>query len=69
MQYASKRLGVIQYLADKSRDREQRVTKARNDGQLVECECCRNDECLVEEMLSCEGLAHLTNQSYIHAQM
>jgi hypothetical protein len=65
MQYARKRLEVIKYLAEKSREREQRVAKARNDGQLVECECCRNDECLVDEMLGCEGDIYIIKYQFL----
>jgi len=65
MQYARKRLEVLKYLAEKSRDRDLRVAKAKTEGQLVECECCRNEECLVDEMLSCEGQYSILCNIYI----
>ena len=43
------------YKEDLVKKRQEKIDRARTHQQLVECVCCYNDECLVEEMLPCNG--------------
>ena len=38
-----------------SKARELRIEDARIRKELLECVCCYNEECLLEEMLPCNG--------------
>ena len=34
-------------------DRDQRIAEARETGALFSCQCCYDDECLLEEVVMC----------------
>lgn len=54
-QYLSNRDEVQSYVLSKNRDRDNRLEEARTRGLLRVCDCCASDDCLEDEMLSCEG--------------
>ena len=46
-------LNLPDHLDDVKRTREMKLEEARKNGELHECGCCFDDECLFEEMQAC----------------
>ena len=54
-QYSRKEEDVKKFINDQKEEHEKLVAEAKEAGNLMECVCCFNDECLVEDMLPCGG--------------
>ena len=54
-QYSRKEEDVKKFINDQKEEHEKMVAEAKEAGNLMECVCCFNDECLVEDMLPCGG--------------
>ena len=54
-QYSRKEEDVKKFIDDQKEEHEKLVAEAKEAGNLMECVCCFNDECLVEDMLPCGG--------------
>ncbi len=46
---------VTAYREQQRRDMENKIQEAREKEELLECVCCCNDECLLEDMLPCKA--------------
>lgn len=44
---------IKRYLHDKKQVYELRLQEARDNGELMECQCCFDEECLFEDMAAC----------------
>lgn len=55
LQYSRKEEEIKQYIKAQQDEHEKLVQEARKNGQLMECKCCFNDDCLIEDMLPCQG--------------
>ncbi|XP_061173242.1 uncharacterized protein LOC133182415 [Saccostrea echinata] len=44
---------IKRYLHDKEQVYELRLQEARDNGELMECQCCFDEECLFEDMAAC----------------
>lgn len=44
---------ILGYLHDKKQVYEFRLQEARDNGELMECQCCFDEECLFEDMAAC----------------
>lgn len=44
---------ILGYLHDKKQVYELRLQEARDNGELMECQCCFDEECLFEDMAAC----------------
>ncbi|KAL3872808.1 hypothetical protein ACJMK2_036008 [Sinanodonta woodiana] len=51
--YCQHKKEIADFLEEEKRQREQRVMKAKEKKELLECSCCFDDECLFEDMTSC----------------
>ena len=43
------------HLETEKKEHDAKVAEAKKRGELIECVCCYNDECLFEDMLPCKG--------------
>ena len=55
LQYSRKEAEVKNYIKSLQEDRDKKIEEAKNANSLMECTCCYNDECLMEDMLPCTG--------------
>ena len=55
LQYSRKEKEVKKFVQGIKEDKEKRIEEARKEEKLMECTCCYNDECLVDDMLPCTG--------------
>ena len=55
LQYSRKEEDVKKFVNDQKEKHDKLVAEAKEAGNLMECVCCFNDECLVEDMLPCGG--------------
>ena len=55
LQYHQMENEVKDFIKQQKKDYKKKVTAARKSGFLMECGCCYNDECLMDEMMPCEG--------------
>ena len=55
LQYYRKEEEIKEFIKNKKEFHEKKVAAAKELGSLMECLCCYNDECLLEEMFPCSG--------------
>ena len=55
LQYFQKEVEIQRFLEEKASALKRKIEEERIKGTLMECSCCCNDECLVEDMLPCGG--------------
>ena len=55
LQYSRKEEEVKKYIQRKESEYRRKVELAKENGSLLECSCCFNDECLEEDMLPCDS--------------
>ena len=53
LQYFQKEPEISRFLEEKSSSLARKIDEARRNGFLMECGCCFDDECLVENMVQC----------------
>ncbi len=53
MQFARIEKDIEDYKKGLEQERLQKINEAKEKEALVECSCCYNDECLLEDMLYC----------------
>ena len=53
LQYFQKGPEISRFLEEKSSILARKIEEARKNGFLMECGCCFDDECLVENMIRC----------------
>ena len=52
--YKKKFFYITEHLTTRAAERQKKISLARNRNELLECQCCYNDELLAEDMLSCD---------------
>ena len=55
LQYFQKEVEIQRFLEEKASILARKIEEARKNGFLMECGCCFDDECLVENMVQCVG--------------
>ena len=55
LQYSKKEDEVKKFINGQKEEHDKLVAEAKEAGNLMDCVCCFNDECLVEDMLACGG--------------